>query len=152
MSDVEVVRARMLDGVAHGFLGRRGGVSQGLVAGLNVGLGSADDPAAVARNRARTVDAVLPGAALCGLYQTHSASVVRVLTAYGDDQRPEGDALVTDRPNVLLGIVTADCAPVLFADAAAGVVGAAHAGWRGAVAGVLEATLEAMEALGVVPF
>ncbi|WP_230635593.1 peptidoglycan editing factor PgeF [Sphingomonas sp. Leaf4] len=151
MNDVEVIRARMLGGVAHGFLGRRGGVSQGLVSGLNVGLGSADDPAAVAANRARAVDAVLPGAALCGLYQTHSASVVRVLTAYGDEQRPEGDALVTDRPDILLGIVTADCAPVLFADVEAGIVGAAHAGWKGALNGITDATIAQMVTLGARP-
>lgn len=148
VSEVEVIRAAALDGVAHGFLGRRGGVSSGVVAGLNVGLGSADDPAAVAENRARAVAAVLPGAALCGLYQTHSASVVRVLTAFPDADRPQGDAMVTERPDILLGIVTADCAPVLLADVEAGVVGAAHAGWKGALAGVTDATIEAMESLG----
>lgn len=145
---VEVIRAAALDGVAHGFLGRRGGVSGGVVAGLNVGLGSADDPAAVAENRARAVAAVLPGAALCGLYQTHSASVVRVLTAFPDTDRPQGDAMVTERPDILLGIVTADCAPVLLADTQAGVVGAAHAGWKGALAGITDATIAQMEKLG----
>ncbi|WP_242417184.1 peptidoglycan editing factor PgeF [Sphingomonas panni] len=145
---VEVLRAQALDGVAHGFLGRRGGVSTGVVAGLNTGLGSGDDPAAIAENRARVVDAVLPGAALCGLYQVHSASVVRVLTAFPDGERPQGDAMVTERPNILLGILTADCAPVLLADAQAGVVGAAHAGWKGALAGVTDATIAQMEKLG----
>ncbi len=111
---VDVLRSGALDGVAHGFLGRRGGVSTGVVAGLNTGLGSGDDPAAIAENRARVVDAVLPGAALCGLYQVHSASVVRVLTAFPDGERPQGDAMVTERPNILLGILTADCAPVLL--------------------------------------
>ena len=143
-----MIRAAALDGVAHGFLGRRGGVSHGVVAGLNVGLGSADDPAAVAENRARAVAAVLPGAALCGLYQTHSASVVRVLTAFPDAERPQGDAMVTERPDILLGIVTADCAPVLLADREAGVVGAAHAGWKGALAGITDATIAQMEKLG----
>lgn len=143
-----MIRAAALDGVAHGFLGRRGGVSHGVVAGLNVGLGSADDPAAVAENRARAVAAVLPGAALCGLYQTHSASVVRVLTAFPDADRPQGDAMVTERPDILLGIVTADCAPVLLADREAGVVGAAHAGWKGALAGITDATIAQMEKLG----
>lgn len=145
---VEVLRAQALDGVAHGFLGRRGGVSTGVVAGLNTGLGSGDDPAAIAENRARVVDAVLPGAALCGLYQVHSASVVRVLTAFPDGERPQGDAMVTERPNILLGILTADCAPVLLADREAGVVGAAHAGWKGALAGVTDATIAQMEKLG----
>jgi YfiH family protein len=151
MSDVEVIRAAALDGVTHGFLGRRGGVSSGVVAGLNVGLGSDDDPVAVAENRARAVAAVLPGAALCGLYQIHSASVLRVLTAFRDEERPRGDAMVTDRPNILLGIVTADCAPVLLADAQAGVVGAAHAGWKGAIGGVTDATIAQMEKLGAKP-
>ncbi|MGT2513939.1 peptidoglycan editing factor PgeF [Sphingomonas panni] len=145
---VEVLRAQALDGVAHGFLGRRGGVSTGVVAGLNTGLGSGDDPAAIAENRARAVAAVLPGAALCGLYQIHSASVVRVLTAFPDGERPQGDAMVTERPNILLGILTADCAPVLLADREAGVVGAAHAGWKGALAGVTDATIAQMEKLG----
>jgi len=145
---VEVLRSGALDGVAHGFLGRRGGVSAGVVAGLNTGLGSGDDPAAIAENRARVVRAVLPGAALCGLYQIHSASVVRVLTAFPDGERPQGDAMVTERPNILLGILTADCAPVLLADREAGVVGAAHAGWKGALAGVTDATIAQMEKLG----
>ena len=145
---VEVLRSGALDGVAHGFLGRRGGVSTGVVAGLNTGLGSGDDPAAIAENRARAAQAVLPGAALCGLYQVHSASVVRVLTAFPDGERPQGDAMVTERPNILLGILTADCAPVLLADREAGVVGAAHAGWKGALAGVTDATIAQMEKLG----
>ncbi|MFD1033983.1 peptidoglycan editing factor PgeF [Sphingomonas hankookensis] len=145
---VEVLRSTALDGVAHGFLGRRGGVSTGVVAGLNTGLGSGDDPAAIVENRARAVEAVLPGAALCGLYQVHSASVVRVLTAFPDGDRPQGDAMVTERPDILLGILTADCAPVLLADVQAGVVGAAHAGWKGALAGVTDATIAQMEKLG----
>ncbi len=148
MNAVEVIRAAALDGVAHGFLGRRGGVSSGMVAGLNTGLGSGDDPAAIAENRARAVAAVLPGAALCGLYQIHSASVVRVLTAFPDTDRPQGDAMVSDRPNILLGILTADCAPVLLADTQAGIVAAAHAGWKGALAGVTDATIAQMEKLG----
>jgi len=148
VSDVEVIRARGLGDVPYGFLGRRGGVSQGVVAGLNVGLGSQDDPAAVAENRRRAAAAVLPGAPLASLYQVHSADVVRVNAAYPDAERPHADALVTERPGLLLGILTADCAPVLFADAHAGVIGAAHAGWKGALAGITDATLAAMEALG----
>jgi YfiH family protein len=143
---VEVIRAGALTGVPHGFLGRRGGVSGGVHAGLNVGIGSDDDPAHVAENRRRAADAVLPGAALVTCYQVHSAECVTV--SRPRDDRPLGDALVTDRPGLLLGILTADCAPVLFADADAGVIGAAHAGWKGALAGVTDATLAAMAALG----
>lgn len=146
MSAVEVIRARALDGTAHGFLGRRGGVSTGVHAGLNVGVGSQDDADAVAENRHRAVEAVLPGAALVTCYQIHSADVVTVTAPLAE--RPRGDALVTDRPGIALGILTADCAPVLLADAQAGVVGAAHAGWKGALAGVTDATIAAMEALG----
>ena len=147
MSEVEITRAGALAGLAHGFLGRRGGVSEGLVAGLNVGWGSGDDRAALAENRRRAVDAVLPGARLVTLHQIHSSYVVEA-GDWPDDQRPSADGLVTDRPGVLLGILTADCAPVLFADSEAGVVGAAHSGWRGAVVGVNEATVAAMEKLG----
>ena len=145
---VEVIRAAALDGVAHGFLGRRGGVSTGICAGLNVGVGSGDDPAAVAENRRRAVQAVLPGAALVTAYQVHSPDCVTVTAPWDHDARPHADALVTDRPGLLLGILTADCAPVLFADTAAAVVGAAHAGWKGALGGVTDRTLDAMEALG----
>lgn len=145
---VEVIRARSLGGVAHGFLGRRGGVSTGATAGLNVGLGSADDPAAVAENRRLAAEAVLPGGRLVTAFQVHSAEVVTVSEPWEDDARPHADALVTDRPGLLLGILTADCAPVLFADAQAGVVGAAHAGWKGAIGGVTDATITAMERLG----
>ena len=145
---VEVHRAEVLDGIPHGFLGRRGGVSTGLVAGLNVGLGSGDDEAAVAENRARAAAAVLPGAAITACFQVHSADCVTVVEPWSDAQRPQADALATDRPGVLLGIVTADCTPVLFADRAAGVIGAAHAGWKGAIAGVTDATIAAMTALG----
>ena len=145
---VEVNTARALEGVSHGFLGRRGGVSQGVVEGLNVGIGSQDDPEAVAENRRRATEAVLPGARLVGLYQIHSADAVAVIEPYDDRLRPRADALVTATPGLALGILTADCAPVLFADAEAGVIGAAHAGWKGALGGITDATLLAMEALG----
>ena len=145
---VEVIRARTLDGVAHGFLGRRGGVSTGLYAGLNVGIGSDDDQHAVSENRTRAVAAVLPGARLLTPYQIHSADAVTVLAPYEESLRPRADALVTDRPGLAIGIITADCAPVLFADVQAGVVGAAHAGWKGAIGGVTDSTIAAMEALG----
>lgn len=145
---VDVIRARRLAGVAHGFLGRRGGVSRGATAGLNVGLGSADDPAAVAENRRIAVAALAPEATLTTVYQVHSAEAVTVAQPWADADRPRADAMVTDRPGVLLGILTADCAPVLFADVQAGIVGAAHAGWKGAFGGVTDATIVAMEALG----
>ncbi len=147
MSGVEVIKAGAFEGVAHGFLGRRGGVSQGLVAGLNVGWGSGDDPAAIAENRRLAVAAILPGARLVTVHQVHSNRVVEA-GDWPEDDRPQADALVTDRPGVLLGILTADCAPVLLADREAGVIGAAHAGWRGALLGVGEAIVEAMERLG----
>lgn len=146
--DVEVIRSDALRGVPHGFLGRRGGVSEGLVAGLNVGFGADDEEDAVAENRRRAVDAVLPGAALATVYQIHSAQAERVTAPWPQEARPRADAMATDRPGLLLGIVTADCAPVLFADREAGVIGASHAGWRGAHGGVLEATLAEMESLG----
>ena len=145
---VEVIRAGALDGVAHGFLGRRGGVSTGVVAGLNVGLGSGDDPAAIAENRRLAADAVLPGARLVTCYQVHSADAVTILAPFADDLRPHADALVTDRPGMVLGILTADCAPVLLADRAAGLIGAAHAGWKGALGGITDATILAMETIG----
>lgn len=144
---INIVTAPLLTGTRHGFLGRRGGVSTGLVAGLNVGLGSADDPVAVGENRQRAADAVAPGAALITVYQVHSADVVTA-GVWPDDARPHADAVVTDRPGLVLGILTADCAPVLFADTEAGVIGAAHAGWKGAIGGVTDATIDAMEKLG----
>ncbi|MBS0482029.1 MAG: peptidoglycan editing factor PgeF [Proteobacteria bacterium] len=145
---VEVIRAPVLQGIAHGFLGRRGGLSQGVVAGLNVGLGADDEPRAVQANRQRAADAVLPGARLATVYQIHSADCVTATEPWPDAGRPHADALVTDRPGLLLGVVTADCAPVLLADRAAGIIGAAHAGWKGAVSGVTDSTIAAMEALG----
>ena len=144
----KIFRSTLLDGVPHGFLGRRGGHSVGLVAGLNAGLGSGDSDEAVQANRALAVSAVLPGARLVSVYQVHSPLCVTVTAPWSDDLRPHADALVTDQPGLLLGVVTADCAPVLLADRAAGVIGAAHAGWKGAVAGVTDQTIAAMEALG----
>jgi polyphenol oxidase len=145
---IDVVTSPLLNGVRHGFLGRQSGVSTGLVAGLNVGLGSADDPLAVAENRRRALAAVAPDAALVTVFQVHGIGVVMPDAAWPDDARPPADALVTDRPGLALGILTADCAPVLFADADAGIIGAAHAGWKGAIGGVTDATIAAMEALG----
>jgi polyphenol oxidase len=148
VSGVEVIRADVLGGIRHGFLGRRGGVSQGDLADLNVGYGSNDDRAAIEENRRRAIGAVAPHAALTTVHQVHSADVVYVEHAWPQAERPHADAMVTDRPGLLLGILTADCAPVLFADPEAGVIGAAHAGWRGAISGVTDATVEAMERLG----
>ena len=145
---VEVIRTPALEGVAHGFLGRRGGVSTGVHAGLNVGLGSDDDPEAIVENRRRAAEAVLPGGRLVSVFQIHSADAVTVAHPWDETARPHADALVTDRPGLALGILTADCAPVLLADAEAGVVGAAHAGWKGAIGGVTDATVAAMEKLG----
>jgi YfiH family protein len=142
------IRSTLLTGIPHAFLGREGGVSTGILAGLNVGLGSDDDRAAIAENRRRAVEAVLPGAALVTLHQVHSPDAVIVDAPFADDARPHADALVTDRPGLLLGILTADCVPVLLADRAAGVVGAAHAGWKGAIGGVTDAAIAAMERLG----
>ncbi|HNN55176.1 MAG TPA: peptidoglycan editing factor PgeF [Novosphingobium sp.] len=145
---VEVFRADALTGVPHGFLGRHGGVSTGLVAGLNLGLGAGDEDAAVQANRALAIAAILPGADLATVYQVHSADCAVANGPWPDAARPHADALVTDRPGLLLGVVTADCAPVLLADPEAGVIGAAHAGWKGAIGGVTDAAIEAMEALG----
>ncbi len=131
--------------VAHGFFGRRGGVSIDLYSSLNVGIGSDDDPVSVAANRARVKEA-MQADHLLSCYQVHGRTVMTVTEAW--DERPEADAMVTDKPGFALCILTADCAPVLFADHIAGVIGAAHAGWRGAIGGVCEAALDAMEALG----
>ncbi|MCT2557973.1 peptidoglycan editing factor PgeF [Tsuneonella sp. YG55] len=127
---------------------RRGGVSTGPVASLNCGFGADDDHEAVEENRRRAAAAVLPGAALVGLFQIHSSEVVTVRGPWSDADRPRADALVTDRKGLLLSVLTADCAPVLLADRTAGVVGAAHAGWRGAHGGVIGNTVAVMEALG----
>lgn len=144
----EAIRAAGLGGLPHGFLGRRGGVSQGAMWGLNTGFGSGDDADAIAENRRRAVDAVLSGASLATVHQVHSADAVVADRAWPHSDRPRADALATDRPGLLLGILTADCAPVLLADSEANVVGAAHAGWRGAAAGVTDSVIEAMERLG----
>jgi YfiH family protein len=145
---VEVIRSAALGDLPHGFLGRRGGASTGIFAGLNVGLGSTDDPVAVQENRRRAMEAVEPGAELVSLHQVHSATAIRVNRAFPDDARPQADAMVTDRPGLLLGILTADCTPVLFADTEAGVIGAAHAGWKGALGGVVENVVAEMQKLG----
>lgn len=136
------------DSFGHGFFGRAGGVSEGIYRGLNCGPGSKDVPEHIAENRRRVAASFSQAPEqLCTLYQIHSPDVVSVNAPFGE-ARPQADALVTNRPGIVLGILTADCAPVLFADAQAGVIGAAHAGWKGAHGGVVENTIAAMEALG----
>jgi YfiH family protein len=138
-----------LDGIRHAFFTRTGGVSEGLFASLNCGYGSGDDPEKVARNRAIAMQQVeLEGAALNTCYQIHSAEVATVEAPWAREAAPKVDGMVTDRPGLALGILTADSAPVLLADGEARVIGAAHAGWRGALAGILEATVGAMVKLG----
>jgi len=151
---VPVLTSRRLDqlpGVRHAFFTRQGGVSTGIYDSLNVGRGSNDDPAAIAENRRRCAEAmgVEPGA-LNSCYQTHS-TLVRVAEGPWGDERPEGDAVVTSVAGIACGAMTADCAPILLADAEARVVGAAHAGWKGALDGVVASTVAAMVAAGARP-
>jgi len=141
-----------LNGLRHGFFTRAGGVSTGLYASLNCGYGSDDDPAAVTENRRRAMARLdLAPEQLVTLYQVHSPTVVVVDRPWRRDQAPQADALVTIQPDLALGILTADCAPVLMADPTAGVVAAAHAGWKGAQGGVIGATVRAMTGLGAEP-
>ncbi|MDP4024089.1 peptidoglycan editing factor PgeF [Methylobacterium sp. NEAU 140] len=136
-------------GIRHAFFTRVGGVSDGIYAALNGGLGSGDRPERVTENRARMCAVLgLPRDRLVSLYQVHSAAVVTVEAPFPLDTRPQADAMVTRVPGLALGIATADCGPILFADPENGVVGAAHAGWKGALTGVIEATVAAMEGLG----
>ncbi len=148
---LEILTADSLAPLRHGFFTRRGGASSGIFAGLNCGLGSSDQHEIVTINRARVAAAmqVAPDHLLT-VHQIHSATALRIdapITAPISD-RPRADAMVTATPGLALAVLTADCQPVLFADANAGVIGAAHAGWRGVLNGVLEATVDAMEALG----
>lgn len=144
---LDIITADSLSPCRHGFFTRRGGASSGVFRGLNCGPGSSDQSEIVSINRARVASAmqVAPDH-LVTLHQVHSADVIPVTGPLAD--RPRADALVSATPGVALAVLTADCQPVLFADPEAGVVGAAHAGWRGALDGVLEATVDAMEALG----
>ncbi len=136
-------------GIRHAFFTRAGGISEGVYASLNGGLGSNDDPDRVAANRETMCARLgLPPDRLVSLFQVHSAEVVTVEAPFPTAERPRADAMVTRVPGLALGIATADCGPILFADPEARVVGAAHAGWKGALAGVIEATVAAMEALG----
>ena len=133
-----------MDRIAHGFTTR----AEDLADLGNVGLGGGGAVETAQTNRGLWAGAILPDAPLAGLYQIHSAKVVTVDTVWDDDNRPEADAMVTNKAGILLGVLGADCASILFADDQAGVIGAAHAGWRGALAGVTDATLDAMEKLG----
>lgn len=145
---LEILTSDHLAGTRHGFFTRRGGASSGIYAGLNCGPGSSDQANAVTVNRARVAEALgVTRDRLLSLYQIHSAAVV-VAGPEGWAERPRADAAVTATPGVALSVLTADCAPVLLHDPEAGVVGAAHAGWRGALDGVIEATVAAMEQLG----
>lgn len=144
---LDIITSDALTPLRHGFFTRIGGASSGVFEGLNCGIGSSDQHEAVAINRSRVAGAMDVAAdALMGVHQIHSADVVTV-TAPNTD-RPKADAMVTATHGVALSVLSADCQPVLFADVDAGVIGAAHAGWKGALGGVLEATLDAMETLG----
>ena len=144
-AQLEILTSDALEGVTHGFFTRKGGASSGIFAGLNCGTGSSDLAEVVQINRARVAAAM--GGPLVTVHQVHSPDVATI-TGVQTGSAAQADAMVTAVPSLVLGILTADCQPVLFADRAAGVVGAAHAGWRGTRDGVLEATLTAMEALG----
>jgi YfiH family protein len=138
-----------LTGIGHGFFTRQGGTSEGLYASLNCGPGSDDAPDRVAENRRRVLTALgLSGGTLLTLYQVHGAETRIVTEPWPDGNRPQADSMVTDRPGLALGILTADCAPVLLADPHAGIIGAAHAGWKGALHGVIGSTISTMEQLG----
>lgn len=144
---LEILTSDLLSPVRHGFFTRRGGASSGIFAGLNCGTGSSDQKEAVVINRARVAEAMgVEPSGMAGVHQVHSADVVTLRAA--TEERPKADGVVTATPGVVLSILTADCQPVLFSDPDAGVIGAAHAGWKGAMDGVLEATLAAMEDLG----
>lgn len=148
----EVIEAPSLSGlpgIRHAYFTRRGGVSEGIYGSLNGGLGSSDTPAHVVENRRRMAAHLAVGDdRLVSLYQIHSSEVVVLDGPIPLAERPKADGMVTRVPGLALGIATADCGPILFADARNGVVGAAHAGWKGALTGVIEATVSAMEGLG----
>ncbi|MFA7428857.1 MAG: peptidoglycan editing factor PgeF [Rhodospirillaceae bacterium] len=146
---ITVSALNALSNVRHGFFTRNGGVSEGVYASLNCGFGSGDDPNKVEANRAKAVgDLELPPEALVTVRQEHTPNVVVVTAPFATGEAPSADAMVTTVPRLALGILTADCAPVLLADGIGGVIGAAHAGWKGALAGVLENTVEKMVELG----
>ncbi len=133
--------------INHGFFTRNGGVSEGIYTSLNCGYGSGDDIEKVKENRRRVAEK-MGGSVLCTVHQTHSPDVVIVNEAWEHKDAPKADALVTNQPNIILGILTADCLPILFADEKNGVIAAAHSGWKGAFSGVIENTIEKMQQLG----
>lgn len=151
---LDITRREALSALPHGFFGRSGGGSRGDIAGLNVGYGAQDDPQVVARNRQMAAEAIGgTGATLFTPHQVHSAdAVILANQPWNDDSRPVADAVVSASRGAVIGVVTADCAPVLLADREAGVIAAAHAGWRGAHGGIIAATIAAMEELGAQPF
>jgi YfiH family protein len=154
MSEAEFLRAESLDlpDIAHAFFTRRGGVSEGAYASLNGGAGSRDAPGAVTENRARMAAALdLPPDRLVVPYQVHSAEVATISAPWAPDARPRCDGVVTAARGLALGVTGADCGMILFADAEAGVIGAAHAGWKGALGGIVEATVAAMTQIGASP-
>lgn len=149
LSPLEADSLSILPGIRHGFFTRQGGTSRGIYASLNCGAGSKDNAVSVIENRSRVAQHLGSfGDDVQTIYQNHSAEAHVVDRLIPRDELPKGDALVTKTRGLVIGILTADCAPVLFADAEAGVVGAAHAGWRGALGGILEATVAAMEGIG----
>jgi len=145
----KVDHSPLLSDISHGFLGCRGGVSNGIYQSLNCGPGSGDDPTCVAENRRIAADTISGrrDTPILSCYQIHSSKVVVATGDWGDD-RPKADGIVTSQPGLILGILTADCTPVLFADKTASIIGAAHAGWKGAFGGILQNTISAMESLG----
>ena len=142
-----ILKAKGLE-TAHGFFGRQGGVSEGIYASLNCGPGSNDQRERVLENRKRAIAALAPGAHLVTMYQVHGAEALTVTAPWDIAQNPKADAMVTDRKGIALGILTADCAPILLADKDAHVIGAAHAGWNGAISGVADSVVAAMVKLG----
>jgi YfiH family protein len=146
---LEILKSPLLSATTHGFFTRKGGASSGIFEGLNCGQGSSDQREAVLINRGRVAEAMaVRPADLLSLRQVHSTRVVTAEAPWGWEERPEADGIVTRVPGLAISVLTADCAPVLFHDAGAGVIGAAHAGWRGALEGVLGETVAAMERLG----
>lgn len=146
---LEILTSDLLSPVTHGFFTRKGGASSGIFEGLNCGIGSSDQREAVTLNRARVAEAMgAKNGALIGIHQVHSPIVTTITAPQTGNDRPRADGMVTKVPGLVLGILTADCQPVLFSDPDTGVIGAAHAGWRGTLDGVLEATIEAMVDIG----
>lgn len=146
---IEVETLKSLPGIRHGFFGRTGGVSTGIYASLNCGIGSKDVTESVLENRARAVAGIgMPAGSLVTAYQVHSAKAVIVDTPWTRENAPQVDGMVTAKPGITLGILTADCAPILFADDEAKVIGAAHAGWKGAVSGIMQQTVDRMVEIG----